>query len=368
MRSENHLASLLEKLINERLSRADMIELSDCFKERSAPEAVNRYFLQIWNTPHHQINNPSNLLHQIHWKSGINISVRHTTKSKILPVRIIRYAAIFIFASGFSWFLNNQHLRQKNSMYAVLKRENEVEVAYGSRSLIKLSDGSVVKLNSGSKLTYPEVFDKDNRCVYLQGEAHFDVKSDASRPFYVTASEIVIKVTGTSFNVKSYPESNVIETILLSGSLEIFEKKQNGNSLDLSGEPLVLKPNQEAVYIRNPEKITHDDRMKYSIDAGTTVQPVLTMLEETDIHTRIAWNEDKLIFKNERFEDLAVRLERWFNVRITISSQELRNERFTGTFEKETIEQVLEALKIAESFEYTIVKNEIMIFKKLIDK
>ena len=367
MRDDSHLENLFDKLINEKLSGAEMTELSQYLTESSASGDTDKYFQNIWDiSPGNDVSMHSELLHQIHRKSGISTSGQGNRTPKTIAIRITGYAAVIALAFCFSWLLNNRQISQKSSEYSGLKEDNEVVVAYGSRSKIRLPDGSVVNLNSGSKLVYPAAFEQNNRYCDLEGEAHFMVKPDALHPFFVNVSEIVIKVTGTAFNVKSYPESNVIETILLSGTLEIFEKNTPDNGGDVVHKPLKLKPNQEAIYIRDFDKFTKDDQQELRFESSDAILSRLALLGKRDIQPMIAWNDDKLIFNNERFEDLAIKLERWYNVRITINSRELKNERFTGTFEKESIEQVLEALRIAESFEYTIVKNEIMIFEKQI--
>ena len=75
-----------------------------------------------------------------------------------------------------------------------------------------------------------------------------------------------------------------------------------------------------------------------------------------------AWKDGRLIFKNEKFEDLAVRLEKWFGVKIIILNPKIKEVKITGLFENETIVQVLEALKIAVPFEYKINDKEILIY------
>jgi transmembrane sensor len=366
MRDDNHLENLFEKLIKNRLSRPEWDELSNYFDHHSASGAVDRYFQEIWNTSHHFNAGIQSdlLLNKIYHKSGIVPPDGSVKTYQSIFGKIFRYAAVIVVAFGLSWMLNTQHGKQGSYSYAGYTGTNEVMVSYGSKSKIRLPDGSIVNLNSGSKLVSPAVYGKSYRQVDLEGEAYFNVKADASRPFYVNASEIIIKATGTAFNIKSYPGSNIIETILISGSLEISEKERVAEGRIMALKPMILKPNQEAIYIRNPEKFTVSELQEFNLKAETPKGSKLAILDKADIHSRIAWNDNKLVFNNEKFEDLIIKLERWFNVRITIISQELKKERFTGTFENETIEQVLEALKMAEFFEYTIVKNEIMIFKK----
>lgn len=352
--------SLFEKLANRKLNGEELKKSAVYFQERKPSVDVDKYFLRIWDGCHKYNTDLQSevLLNQI--QQRLNISPDDTTLKMVSSryLDLFKYAAIFIIAFALSWFLNDQ-FRDSGMIDA---GNHEVAVPLGSKSKIKLHDGSVVNLNSGSKLTYPAIFNEKNRQVSLEGEAYFEVKADSSRPFYVNTSDITIKVIGTSFNVKSYPESNTIETTLVSGSLEISDKAFLGRNLMNSNKSLILSPNQKAVYVKDIDRLTLDDRKELKLETGRIKIPKLSMQNKIDTQSLTAWKDNKLIFNNEKFEDLAVKLERWYDVKITIKSLEFRKERFTGTFEDETTEQVLNALMIAEPFEYIIDKNEITIF------
>jgi len=98
---------------------------------------------------------------------------------------------------------------------------NRLVVPYGRKSTITLSDGSVVWLNSGSYLIYPQEFSRKKREVYLAGEAYFEVTENTDKPFIVTTDDIEIEVLGTTFNVNSYPENKDVETVLVEGSVKV---------------------------------------------------------------------------------------------------------------------------------------------------
>ena len=357
--SNIQIEKLLEKLAKRELSEEEIEELAACFSEKTTSGEMNKYFFKIWDKCHKYNSDldSDTLLQKVHNK--LNISPDNKKKGKFTSLfpDLLKYAAIFIIAFSLSWLLNNQYHHKQiitgrwNNMNNI--GIHEVEVSLGSKSKIKLPDGSVVKLNSGSKLTYPSFFNDKMRQVYLEGEAYFEVKADSSMPFFVNTSDITVKVTGTSFNLKSYPESNTIVTTLVSGSLEISHK---------SAKPITLKPNQKAIYIKDQHKLTLDERKELNFEPGQMKVPKLSLKDQIDTRPLTAWKDGKLIFTNEKFEDLAIRLERWYNVKIIIKSQKLRNERFTGKFENETTEQVLNALMIAEPFEYTMNKNIITIY------
>ncbi len=355
---------LLDKLANRKLSKDEINELTALFEETTPSDKMDKYFLSIWDKCH-KYNTDLNsevLLQNIHKKLNIIPDNNTKTKVSLRPPNLLKYAAIFTIAFILSWLVNNQFKRQSKTTGIVDTGIHEIMVSLGSKSKVKLPDGSIVNLNSGSKLAYPAFFSDKNRQVNLEGEGYFEVNADSSRPFFVHTSDITIKVIGTSFNVKSYPESNTIETTLVSGSLEISDKAVGGRGIKELNNNLILKPNQKAVYIKNIDKLTLDDRKELKFESSQMKTPKLSLQDKIDIQPLTAWKDNKLIFKNEKFEDLAIKLERWYDVKIIIKAPELRKERFTGTFENETTEQVLNALMIAEPFKFTINKNEITIF------
>ena len=356
--------SLFEKLVNWKLSGEELERFADHFQENTPTDEVDRYFLRIWDEcrKYNADLQAEVLLNRIQKKLNINRDNTTSKKKSTRFLSLLKYAAVFIVAFAVSWFLHSQFKKQIITGRSNDTSNHEVAVSLGSKSKITLPDGSVINLNSGSKLTYPSFFTDKNRQVNLEGEAYFEVSADSLRPFYVNTSDITIKVIGTSFNVKSYPESNTIETTLVSGSLEVSDKTIISRSMLNLNKHLVLKPNQKAVYIKDLDRLTLDDRIELKLETDRMKGPELSIQDQVDTQPLTAWKDNKLIFNNERFEDLAIKLERWYNVKITIKARELRKERFTGTFENETTEQVLNALKIAEPFGYTMNKNEIIIF------
>ncbi len=361
----NHMQieRLLDKLADKKLSEKEIKKLVALFQERTPSDDLDKYFLRIWDGCHkYNADLKSDvLLQDLQKRLDLSPGTGHSRKVSALLPSLLKYAAIFIIAFILSWLLNSQFKRQPGTGEANMTGVHEVAVSLGSKSKIKLADGSVVNLNSGSKLTCPHLFNEKIRQVSLEGEAYFEVKADSTKPFYVNTSDVTIKVLGTSFNVKSYPESNTIETTLVSGKLEISDRSIVRRSLTRFNKPVVLMPNQKAVYIKDVNRLTLDDRNELKFESSQMKTPKLSLQDQIDIHPITAWKDNKLIFSNEKFEDLAIKLERWYDVKIIIKAPELRKERFTGTFENETTEQVLNALMMAEPFKYTMNKNEIII-------
>lgn len=244
---------------------------------------------------------------------------------------------------------------------------NEISSPKGSKSKIVLEDGTSVWLNAESTLKYPTKFNDDSRKVCLTGEAYFDVKKDTKRPFIVRTGDIKINVLGTSFNVKNYPEDEVIETILETGVLNIRQKTKNGND---PYKQITLKPNQKLILhksnldanlVVSSKPFAENNGLNPSKPAIPKKRPKLYKNIETEPYT--AWKDHRLIFNEENLESLAKRLERWYDVNIIIKDEPAKYKTLTGVFEKETVEQAISAICLTTELNFSIDKDTIKIYK-----
>lgn|SRR5690606_13340428 len=209
---------------------------------------------------------------------------------------------------------------------------NTIIVPYGKRTKVRLSDSSIVWLNSGSKLAYPASFNKDKRRVYLEGEAIFDVAHDKSHPFTVIAKDFEIEVLGTVFNVSNYPDDLSINTVLKDGSVKIQYK---GNSV--TDQSIIIKPGTLASYSKGSRNIS-----------TATV----------DIDKYFSWREGIIIFKNDNLKDIMKQISRYYNASIEIKNKQLENQTFSGSLDlKETVEQVLNVIKETSDFKFEKITN-----------
>jgi len=258
-------------------------------------------------------------------------------------------AIIGFLIIGLSYLL--YHPQNVVTDVSVKKGIQEVFVKPGSKSKIVLPDGTVVRLNGSSKLSYHKDFNKKFREVELDGEAYFDVTKDAKHPFIVHTSSIDITVLGTLFNVKSYEEDPTIETTLLRGSIEVFNKN------DESAPKVILKPNEKLVFRK-----TEDDRANKKIVAHTpTIIPdgnisisTLPANKPDSLKKETSWLYNRLVIDNDDFVKMAEKMERWYGVKIEILSPQLEKYHFKGIFENETVEQALHALQLTVKFNYKI--------------
>jgi transmembrane sensor len=206
---------------------------------------------------------------------------------------------------------------------------------------IVLADGSTVKMNSGSRLKYPDHFTADTRDVYLSGEAFFDVKKDPQHPFIVHTEQLAVKVLGTAFDVKAYPNDTFTETTLIRGKVSVSIKNN-------SAETFILKPN---------------DKFTLSNGKGSISQLTLFNGAGADKVIETAWLNHELIFKNNRFDEVAKLFERWYGIKIAFKQPELKEIQFTGHFEKESLTEALDVLKLIENFNYSVNGKNVYIYR-----
>ena len=233
----------------------------------------------------------------------------------------------------------------------------EVVTKNGVSTKMVLPDGSTVWLNAGSKLDYTRIGSTGNREVQLTGEAFFDVVKNPERPFIIHTSKIDVKVLGTRFNVKAYPEDKTVETSLVQGSVEVFVKNR-------PGEKYLLKPNQKLVLLNNTEA---DDALPKATLNKATKLPIiainhLTYKGNDTISMETSWMQNKLVFEDEAFAEVARKMERWYDVRIQFRNRALESELLNGDFRKETLKQALDALRITTDFRYKIEDKTVLIY------
>ncbi len=361
MTTKRNIKDLLDKFSHDNITREELDFLYYSINHDLHSDDVKAWLYRIWDEASEKSNKikSSELFQSITAKiSDPSFAINQNTglKTKKVLLYVTSYAAVLIIGFFISLFIRNTFLQLDTPKDVSF---NEIHIPLGSKSKILLSDGTQVWLNAGSTLKYPGRFKENSRDIYLEGEAYFDVTHDENRPFYVNTSELHIKVLGTQFNVKSYPEESFVEATLISGSIEIEARESNHRQR----KQLRLVPNQKATFSKSTNQLTLQNIDDPDIQKP---MPVGKIEIENQINTEIitSWKDNKLLFSRERFEELAARLERWYDVQIILEDENVKEYRYTGTFEKETLEQALAALKIASDFEYTIDKNTIIIYSK----
>ena len=284
-------------------------------------------------------------------------------KKRIFRIRQLLPYAAALMGIGFTVWLVYRSSKPLARPENPAVQTSEVMAKPGARTKLVLPDGTQVWLNSGSKLHYNNDFNTRLREVSLEGEAFFDVVKDAARPFIVHTSAINVKVLGTAFNVKSYPRDKVIETTLLRGMIEITRKD------DPSAPKVILKPNEKLVINKTQEPIrpsspaaAHSDTEAEGV-SNISITPVPMNIPDSD-KAEISWMYNKLVFDGDSFEELAAKMERWYNIKITFKNDQLFKYRFKGVFNNETVKEALDALQLTAAFTYSIKDNIVVLNKE----
>jgi len=193
-----------------------------------------------------------------------------------------------------------------------------------------LPDGSEVWLNSQSKLTYPHRFKGKERTVMLEGEAYFKVVSDKKHRFNViTPHQMTVSAYGTEFNVNAYEDNSRYKVTLVRGHVEVAAEGLT--------EKKDLKRGEQALFVPETKTIT---------------------TAKADTYVETAWKDGKLVFRREKFENLTEKLTRKFDVTIVLQDEKLKDYEYTATFTDESLEEILELLKMSAPITYTISKQQ----------
>lgn len=203
----------------------------------------------------------------------------------------------------------------------------------GQRTEAVLPDGSHVWLNNCSHLIYEQRFGRQ-RTVELEGEAFFDVAEDATSPFYVDAGDMRVKVTGTEFNVRNYEDEPTTEITLAEGS----------------------------VYVRSSGG--HKARMKPGETISLTKSTGLMVRKKVDVFDNTAWREGVLVFDDTNFNDLIIRLQRWYDIKIQYDPDDFEGIHYTGTIRNLRIDQVFDFINLTVPIEVKMNSNHIVLTRK----
>lgn len=268
-------------------------------------------------------------LNHIFEKIQYNILLEERKETKKLKIWSFyrQVAAIFlipVLSISIWYYISSQSDKQTQE---IAQSWVEINAPDGARVQFSLPDGSQGWLNSGSKLKYPAVFN-DERKVELLGEAWFDVKHHDNSGFVVSVPEMDVKVLGTQFNVMAYSEDASTDVILEEGKVEIVGTVGVFNQ--------ILLPNEKISFNRKSKSI---------------------ILSEVDASRFSAWKDGYLVIDNEPLEQVVGRLERWYNVDITIQDETLKKYRFKATFKDEPLEEVLKLIAKTTPIKYNINKR-----------
>ncbi len=274
-----------------------------------------------------------------------HILKKHTSWTQLNSYRrsdritlMVRYAAVILVFISFLAVMIFQEYKDRandtNGEVSLIKKQNPI----GQKTTFKLSDGTVVKLNAGSKLTYSKEFTGEERRVKLEGEAFFDVKRDESKPFVVETKYLTTIVLGTSFNIRSYPEDGESSVAVASGKVKVM-KSQDINTP--GSQYYLLNKNQMVTYNLSENSITKKEEINLDV---------------------FAWKDNIILFDGADFNSVINTLKRWYGVEFVIKTKKVFAGRFNAKYEDQPLDLVLEGLKGEYDFDYEIDGKKVYIY------
>lgn len=254
------------------------------------------------------------------------------------------------------WMINKQsHPAEKDEQWI------RMATGKGERKFFRMSDGTEVWVNSESILKVKKGYGTAHRIIALEGEAYFSVTKNEKLPLHVKALDAEIEVLGTVFNVRAYPEEEKMATSLVEGKVKLHVGKgDRRKDYNLNPGDKVEIHNKQYSKKNLIATVEDETETKELIDDVVDYKKIAVHHDEA---LELMWVENKLVFNGDSLDDMIKKMERWYNRHIVIQNEDLKNEVFSGVFQEQTCEQVLNLLqKTGVKFNY-IVKDGIIYIK-----
>ncbi|QGY47171.1 DUF4974 domain-containing protein [Maribellus comscasis] len=326
---------VLIKFLNNSCTEAELNEVLSWAKTKALTEEGQKLGYEDWKNYFEEDNLEEDkkfisLFEKIQEKINRHNAIGKPGVFFLLPLYskwFMRVAAILFLPVLALLFYTISENKTISSQYKLAAVDSlEVIAPIGSRTIVTLSDGSVVHLNYGSRIKYPQRFLGDAREVKLEGEGFFEVHHNPDKPFVVKTGKINIKAVGTSFNVHAYPEEDIVETVLVNGKVAL----ETENAIKES-EPIgSMLPGQHITFNTNTGEISYS---------------------KVDVEKYIAWKDGKLIFEDSPIQEVASKLSRMFNVDIQID-EDISDYFYTVTIMNEPLFQILDLMTLATPIQY----------------
>jgi len=319
---------LLERYLAGKGTRQDKDTIIEWFSSISEESSLRKTSFPLWDNPDNRSllleGRVESLLDRIHHRIRLQEKpAREERKTLIRTIRILsRVAAVlFIPLVIYLWTLRDDiHTAESKLVYS------EIYCPPGTRTMFYLPDGSQGWLNGGSTLEFPIEFKGKTRAVTLTGEAFFEVKSNPKKPFLVEGDYIKVKALGTSFNVMSYPGDSIHEVTLVEGSVEVLAKKDGT--------------------IHSYGTLDHGQMFSIDLVRSSFYRNI------ADVEKNISWKNGKIILRDDIMTDVVKKFNRWYNVNMVIKDKALESYTYVGTFQDETLDEMLKLLSLTAPINY----------------
>lgn len=336
--SNDRLVELTIRSLSGEATAEELKELEALLASDAHALARYRLLQQFWNQ-HDAVSQPAveENLQKVLTQLQLSPQEAMHEEAEVVPIRknwwkrMAVAAAFIIISSAAYWFI------ARHETSALSGELVEKHNARGTKSTIELTDGSKIWLNADSKIKYPEVFAGNTREVYLNGEAFFEVAKNPAKPFIIHLANGTIQVLGTSFNVRAYDDEKVVETSVATGKVAFIPKYQ------------------KRIQKQDTLLITPNNKVRYSLDEDqANVLPTAAAEDK-------AWTEGKLIFKALTLQEIAIELERHFGKKVTFVDDDPKSFRLTGSFQNNSLDEIMYYLSKSKEFKYKITNSELLI-------
>lgn len=319
----------IKSYLDGKASEENIIQIENIFAKGESDINLKKFLKNDWDSLKPDVTDDiDHLLHKIHHLIRLKEATgKQSVLKQIINIysRVAAILLLLILFAGIWVYLNPRPAPVELTEQTVY---SSIHAPMGSRVSFNLPDGSTGFLNSGSALTYATPF-TGNRKIELQGEAWFDVMHNEQSPFEVNAGVSSVRVLGTNFNLRAYPEEKFVEVVLAEGSVEFLAKP--------NAQPIEIAPSERMVYTDKGIHVKTVDPGKYK-----------------------GWTEGKLIFRGDKMDDVARRLEHWFNIEVVVEGKMMDDYSFRATFEDDTLHEVLRLLSRTSPMGYRLTPRKLL--------
>lgn len=234
------------------------------------------------------------------------------------------------------------------------RSENIVGTEKGSRSRLTLPDGSQVWLNGDSRISYGASFGKNDRELTLIGEAYFDVAKDPHHPMIIKTATVTIKVLGTAFNVRAYPDEQTTATTLVEGKVQVSVNHKQALSY-------VLMPDEKLIVQNGSGLSAPQAQAQLKEELLENITKIRIVRTDT-MPSEAQWTRNKLVFINQPLQEVAGIISRWYGVSVIVQGgEDFKARQYTGIYENKSIQSVMESLQVAGGLSYQLKNDTIFI-------
>jgi len=325
--SNDRIWILLGKQLSGDISSAELLELETLLRDDPEAAASRELAAAIWQTPIQEVNAADTSKERI-WDT-VSPQLQPRRHRTIVRRLVAAAAAAAVLAAAWAGW---QFIRPAAPVL------QQLSSAPGGKSRVVLPDGSIVLLNCNTQLHYEKnSFGKQNREVTLTGEAFFDIAKSEGIPFIIHAGKVNIRVLGTAFNVKAYAGDSAVFTTLVRGKIAISFREKT----------VVLQPEEKLTVPLTRLAAVFQQKHLEKDSSGQLPE--------------ISWLNNKLVFDNNTFGELAAKMSQWYGVTFHFESAGLQQLRFSGIIDTESIDETLKMLQLSRPFNFQVNGKEVRI-------